>query len=62
MHNRSLNELPADRDALDKLALRLGLTSSAQRRPGETLMATIETYVARSHRVFERQIEELRKN
>ena len=62
MHNRSLNELPADRDALDKLALRLGMTSAAHQRPGEILMDTIEAYIARAHRVFEKQIEELRNN
>ncbi len=62
MHNRSLNELPTDRDALDKLALRLGTKAAADRSPGETLLETLEAYIQRSHRVFEEQIKELRKS
>ena len=61
MHNRSLSELPSDRDAVEKLALRLGITSTAHRSPGEILLDMIESYIGRSHRVFEKQIEELLK-
>ncbi len=61
MHDRSLNELPSDTDALDKLALRLGLTATAAQGPGEALMGTIESHIHRSHRVFEEQIEKLRE-
>jgi glutamate-ammonia-ligase adenylyltransferase len=61
MHDRSLNELPADADALDKLALRLGLAATAAQGPGEALMGTIESHIHRSHRIFKKQIEKLRK-
>ncbi len=61
MHDRSLDELPSDPDALDKLALRLNVTGSAQQSPGQTLVATIETYIHRAHRVFEEQIGRLRE-
>jgi len=61
MHDRSLNELPSDPDALDKLALRLDVTGSAHQSPGEALGATIESYINRSHRVFEKQIERFRR-
>jgi hypothetical protein len=61
MHDRSLNELPSDPDALDKLALRLDVTGSAHQSPGEALGAMIESYINRSHRVFERQIERFRR-
>lgn len=59
MHDRSLSELPQDADALDKLALRLGLTATAVQGSGEALMGTIESHIHRSHRVFEKQIEKL---
>ncbi len=62
MHNRPLSEIPSEPDALDKLALRLGIGKAADRTPGEVLMRTIESYIARSHRVFEEQISELKKN
>jgi glutamate-ammonia-ligase adenylyltransferase len=61
MHDRSLNELPSDPDALDKLALRLDVTGSAHQSPGEALGAMIESYINRSHRVFEKQIERFRR-
>lgn len=61
MHNRSLNELPTDIDALDKLALRLKLASTLEHSPGEVLVGTIEAHIQRSHRVFERLVEELRR-
>jgi glutamate-ammonia-ligase adenylyltransferase len=60
MHDRSLNELPSDPDALDKLALRLGTTASAERSPGEALLDTLESYIHRSHRVFEELMTSLR--
>ncbi|MBI4832441.1 MAG: hypothetical protein HY801_13010 [Candidatus Lindowbacteria bacterium] len=59
MHDRSLNELPADPDALNKLALRLGVTASADRTPGEALVDTLESYIHRSHRVFEELIRDI---
>ncbi len=61
MHDRSLNELPSNPEALDKLALRLDAAGSAHQSPGETLVAMIESYIQRSHRVFEEQIERLRQ-
>ncbi|MBI5117380.1 bifunctional [glutamate--ammonia ligase]-adenylyl-L-tyrosine phosphorylase/[glutamate--ammonia-ligase] adenylyltransferase [Candidatus Poribacteria bacterium] len=61
MHDRSLNELPSDPDALDKLALRLGTTASAERSPGEALLDTLESYIHRSHRVFEELMTSLRQ-
>lgn len=61
MHNRPLSELPSDPDALDKLALRLGITGAADRGPGDVLIRTIESYIGRSHRVFEEQIRKLNK-
>lgn len=57
MHDRSLSELPSDRSALDKLALRLGATA-ADRSPGEVLMDMLESYIHRSHRVFDEQMKE----
>jgi glutamate-ammonia-ligase adenylyltransferase len=61
MHDRSLDELPTDPDALDKLALRLGAAASADRSPGEALVDTLESYINRSHRVFEELIREVSK-
>ena len=61
MHDRSLNELPTDTEALDKLALRLGVIAKPERRPGEVLLDTIDSYISRSHRVFEELMGELRK-
>lgn len=61
MHDRSLDELPSDADALDKLALRLDLAGVAGQRPGEALVGTIESHIHRSHRVFEEQIRELQQ-
>jgi len=61
MHNRSLNELPTDTDALDKLALRLGITVAAGQSPGEKLIGTLEANIQRSHRVFEEEIEKFKK-
>jgi glutamine synthetase adenylyltransferase len=61
MHNRSLNELPSDTEELDKLALRLDLAGVGGQRPGEVLVGSIESHIQRSHRVFEKQIEKLRK-
>jgi glutamate-ammonia-ligase adenylyltransferase len=59
MHNRSLNELPSEADALDKLALRLGLSNAATDSSGEVLVGTIESHIHRSHRVFEKLIRKL---
>ncbi|GAB4336169.1 MAG: bifunctional [glutamate--ammonia ligase]-adenylyl-L-tyrosine phosphorylase/[glutamate--ammonia-ligase] adenylyltransferase [Candidatus Abyssubacteria bacterium] len=59
MHNRSLSELPTDPESLDKLALRLGTTAAADRRPGEALLDMLETYISRTHRAFEEQVREL---
>ena len=59
MHNRSLNELPSDTDALDKLALRLGLSNAATDSSGEVLLGTIESHIHRSHRAFEKIIMKL---
>jgi glutamate-ammonia-ligase adenylyltransferase len=61
MHDRSLNELPTGADALDKLALRLGLTARPERSPGEVLLDTIDSYIHRSHRVFEELTKDLGK-
>jgi glutamate-ammonia-ligase adenylyltransferase len=61
MHDRSLSELPTDPDALDKLALRLGAAPAAHRSPGEALVETIESYIHRSHRVFEERTKQLRE-
>jgi glutamate-ammonia-ligase adenylyltransferase len=59
MHNRSLDELPTDPESLDKLALRLGTAGTADRSPGEVLLDMIETYISRTHRVFEERVREL---
>jgi glutamate-ammonia-ligase adenylyltransferase len=61
MHNRSLSELPSDAVALDKLALRLGLSNTLANSSGEVLVGTIESHINRSHRVFEKLIKDLRE-
>jgi glutamate-ammonia-ligase adenylyltransferase len=60
MHDRSLTELPSDRDALDKLALRLGTAGTPDRSAGEVLVDMIESYIQRSRRTFEAGLKALR--
>lgn len=60
MHDRPLNELPADVDALNKLALRLGIRAAADNNPGEMLLETLQSNFNRSHRIFLERMKELR--
>ncbi|RJP14002.1 MAG: bifunctional [glutamate--ammonia ligase]-adenylyl-L-tyrosine phosphorylase/[glutamate--ammonia-ligase] adenylyltransferase [Candidatus Abyssobacteria bacterium SURF_5] len=59
MHDRPLKELPAEVDALNKLALRLGIRAAADRDPAEMLLDTLHLHVQRSHRVFVEMMKEL---
>jgi glutamate-ammonia-ligase adenylyltransferase len=59
MHDRPLNELPTDTDALNKLALRLGIRAAADSNPAEMLLETLQSNINRSHRIFVERMKEL---
>ncbi len=59
MHDRSLNELPAESDALNKLALRLNIRAASDREPGEMLLDTLHLHIHRSHRIFMELMKDL---
>ncbi len=52
VHNRSLDEIPALPDEVEKLARRLGFEARANERAATALLAELETHTAQTRRLF----------
>jgi glutamate-ammonia-ligase adenylyltransferase len=52
VHNLSVDELPQDSEGFDKLARRLGLEPTADKRPGALLSAELEAHTTRIRDLF----------